>query len=49
MPRLDGRNQRLGIQPRAARVLEMLAVEPAVPCLPEVVAAGTSPLILVTR
>ena len=26
-----------------------LAVEPAVPCLPEVVAAGTSPLILVTR
>jgi aminoglycoside phosphotransferase (APT) family kinase protein len=31
------------------RVLEMLAVEPAVPCLPEVVAAGTSPLILVTR
>ena len=31
------------------RVLEMLAVEPAVPYLPEVVAAGTSPLILVTR
>ena len=31
------------------RILEMLAVEPAVPCLPEVVAAGTSPLILVTR
>ena len=27
----------------------MLAVEPAVPYLPEVVAAGTSPLILVTR
>jgi hypothetical protein len=31
------------------RILEMLAVEPAVPYLPEVVAAGTSPLILVTR
>jgi aminoglycoside phosphotransferase (APT) family kinase protein len=31
------------------RVLQTLAVEPAVPCLPEVVAAGTSPLILVTR
>jgi aminoglycoside phosphotransferase (APT) family kinase protein len=31
------------------RVLEMLAVEPAVPYLPEVAAAGTSPLILVTR
>ena len=27
------------------RILEMLAVEPAVPYLPEVVAAGTSPLI----
>jgi aminoglycoside phosphotransferase (APT) family kinase protein len=31
------------------RVLETLALEPAVPYLPEVVAAGTSPLILVTR
>ena len=31
------------------RILEMLAVERAVPYLPEVVAAGTSPLILVTR
>jgi hypothetical protein len=31
------------------RILEVLAVEPAVPCLPEVVAAGTSPLILITR
>jgi aminoglycoside phosphotransferase (APT) family kinase protein len=31
------------------RVLETLAIEPAVPYLPEVVAAGTSPLILVTR
>lgn len=31
------------------RVLAALAFEPAVPYLPEVVAAGTSPLILVTR
>jgi aminoglycoside phosphotransferase (APT) family kinase protein len=31
------------------RVLETLAADPAVPFLPEVVAAGTSPLILVTR
>ena len=30
-------------------ILETLAREPAVPYLPEVVAAGTSPLILVTR
>ena len=30
-------------------ILETLALEPAVPYLPEVVAAGTSPLILVTR
>src|SRR5260370_36786825 len=30
------------------RILEMLAVEPAVPYLPEVAAARTSPLILVT-
>jgi aminoglycoside phosphotransferase (APT) family kinase protein len=30
-------------------ILEALAREPAVPYLPEVVAAGTSPLILVTR
>jgi aminoglycoside phosphotransferase (APT) family kinase protein len=30
-------------------VLRALARPPAVPCLPEVVAAGTSPLILVTR
>jgi aminoglycoside phosphotransferase (APT) family kinase protein len=30
-------------------VLETLAAEPAVPYLPEVVAVGTSPLILVTR
>lgn len=30
-------------------ILETLAIEPAVPYLPEVVAAGTSPLILVTR
>jgi aminoglycoside phosphotransferase (APT) family kinase protein len=31
------------------RVLEALACEPAVPFLPEVVASGTDPLILVTR
>ena len=30
-------------------ILETLALEPAVPYLPEVAAAGTSPLILVTR
>ena len=30
-------------------ILETLALEPTVPYLPEVVAAGTSPLILVTR
>jgi len=31
------------------RVLEMLALKPAVPYLPKVVATGISPLILVTR
>lgn len=42
-------------EPAAARlrhqidVLAALAREPAVPCLPEVAAAGTDPLILVTR